>query len=293
MALVSQERPPDRGPHRPSDGEQPRHQYEKLYQPQTQTKFGAMNFAQIRDRAARVRRLPLPEVLLLVGAQRDRYDQAKWHTSKGSLSIYGMKFMNWKEQFGGGGAIDLTMHLCDFDFLAAVAWLDRHFLPAENRQPAPPPGRSNLILPPQEPRCLPGIIRYLVQERSLDVALIQSLLESSRLYADPRGNAVFLLLGKENRPVGAELRGATPARWRGMAPVPEKTSATSRSPLPPPPRLSYASPPSMPSVVVCFFPVAFAYPHPEPGRIHPGFLFFFSKVLPFIAASTPILPAII
>ena len=177
-----------------------------------------MNFAQIRDRAARVRRLPLPEVLLLVGAQRDRYDQAKWHTSKGSLSIYGMKFMNWKEQFGGGGAIDLTMHLCDFDFLAAVAWLDRHFLPAENRQPAPPLGRSNLILPPQEPRCLPGIIRYLVQERSLDAALIQSLLESSRLYADPRGNAVFLLLDKENRPVGAELRGTTPARWRGMAP---------------------------------------------------------------------------
>jgi len=33
-----------------------------------------------------------------------------------------------------------------------------------------------------------------------------------------RANAVFLLLDKENIPVGAELRGTTQRQWRGLAP---------------------------------------------------------------------------
>jgi hypothetical protein len=41
----------------------------------------------------------------------------------------------------------------------------------------------------------------------------------SKLYADNRGNAVFLLVaGKANHPVGAELRGTGTRAWRGMAP---------------------------------------------------------------------------
>jgi hypothetical protein len=41
-------------------------------------------------------------------------------------------------------------------------------------------------------------------------------------YADARANAVFLLLGTQNTPVGAELRGTTDGRWRGMAPGSQK-----------------------------------------------------------------------
>jgi hypothetical protein len=42
---------------------------------------------------------------------------------------------------------------------------------------------------------------------------------AGRLYADHRGNAVFLLVaGKAQRPVGAELRGTGPQVWRGLAP---------------------------------------------------------------------------
>src|SRR5205823_5946845 len=41
---------------------------------------------------------------------------------------------------------------------------------------------------------------------------------SGQLYADGRANAVFLLSGKENQPVGAELRGTGPLRWLGLAP---------------------------------------------------------------------------
>jgi hypothetical protein len=60
--------------------------------------------------------------------------------------------------------------------------------------------------------------RYLVVERGLAPAIIDPLVASGRLYADNRANAVFLLLGKKNIPVGAELRGTGPCPWRGMAP---------------------------------------------------------------------------
>jgi hypothetical protein len=43
------------------------------------------------------------------------------------------------------------------------------------------------------------------------------LIRSGKLYADERGNAVFLLPGKEKKVAGAELRGTTCSKWRGMA----------------------------------------------------------------------------
>lgn len=41
----------------------------------------------VGDRLDQLRRIPLPAVLRETGAQRDRYDQAKWHTPKGTISI--------------------------------------------------------------------------------------------------------------------------------------------------------------------------------------------------------------
>ena len=172
------------------------------------------------DRLDQLRRVPLLAVLRETGAQRDRYDKTKWHSPKGAISITGMKFMNWHESRGGGGAIDLAMHLNDLDFKVAVAWLRRHFfIPPDS---APPPSRRCLILPPPDRSRLSAVKRYLVQERAITLSITDSLMESGKLYADRRGNAVFLLLGKENTPVGAELRGTGPERWRGMAPGSQK-----------------------------------------------------------------------
>jgi hypothetical protein len=180
-----------------------------------------MTFQEIRDRADRVRGIPLQAVLLRTGAERDRYDKAKWHTGKGTISFTGIKFMNWDQSLGGGGAIDLAMHLNDLNFKSAVEWLWNHFPHPDHREPQNP-CRPKLTLPPQDRSKLPGVERYLVHDRAIALSLIQPLIESGRLYADDRGNAVFLLFGKENRPVGAELRGTTPARWRGMAPGSQK-----------------------------------------------------------------------
>jgi hypothetical protein len=43
---------------------------------------------------------------------------------------------------------------------------------------------------------------------------------------------VFLLLGKEDRPVGAELRGTTPRPWKGLAPGSRKDEGYFSVPTP-------------------------------------------------------------
>ena len=177
-----------------------------------------MTFQEIRARADRVRALPLQSVLLATGAEPDRFDKAKWHTAQGDISVTGMKFMNWSRGVGGGGAIDLAIHLNGMGFKDAVEWLWRRFPGLGSPERArldPPPG---LQLPPPDAAQLWRVKRYLVRDRGLSPALIERLIQSGRLYADNRANAVFLLLGERHAPVGAELRGTGPRSWRGLAP---------------------------------------------------------------------------
>jgi hypothetical protein len=181
-----------------------------------------MTYQEIRDRANCVRCIPLQAVLLETGAKQDRYDNAKWHTVQGAISCTGMKFMNWHLNIGGGGAIDLVMHLNNLGFKAAVEWLWNRFQNCDRQGQIRSFNATKLVLPPRDRSRIPAMIRYLIDDRTLPASLIQPLVESGRIYADSRGNAVFLLLGKENNPVGAEIRGTTPARWRGMAPGSQK-----------------------------------------------------------------------
>lgn len=181
-----------------------------------------------RRRAAAVRGIPLETVLLVRGATRDPGDRSKWHTERGPLSITGEKFFDWRLDRGGGGAIDLVMHLAAVTCGAAIRWLERNVagvsaaanqVPPSQFQKWSPPTSSLLRLPARDERMLAHVCEYLTRRRHVAVALLNPLLDAGKLYADRRGNAVFLLVaGKANRPVGAELRGTGPRVWRGMAP---------------------------------------------------------------------------
>ena len=176
------------------------------------------SFESIKQKAALVRSIDLGQVLEGCGAGKDKFDKAKWHTEKGTISICGPKFMNWAKGIGGGGAIDLAMHLKNFDFKTAVFWLDTVFsnhhtqIPSNKMKPNP-----ILKLPKKDSTKISQVINYLVKIRSIPLSLINPLIHSGKLYADTKGNAVFLLLGKEKKIVGAELRGTNHTIWRGMA----------------------------------------------------------------------------
>ena len=171
-----------------------------------------------RERAEPLRALPLATVLAALEARRDPHDRAKWHTARGVLSVNGPKFINWNLDWGGGGAIDLVMHLRQVGFGQALQWLEQHFGSCTSFPPQATPQTRSLALPPPLADNWPRVRHYLVEERKLPATMLELLVQSGALYADSRANAVFLLLDTAAIPVGAELRGTVVSGWRGMAP---------------------------------------------------------------------------
>jgi hypothetical protein len=186
-----------------------------------------------RRQADSVRSIPLEIVLTHWGAARDRRDRTQWRTELGPLSVTGTKFFNWHLNEGGGGAIDLVMHLGDMDYRTAVQWLQQHLgsAPAAAHSTAISTSRSStrsgtaakprgqLRLPVANLAKLEQVRRYLTEQRCLAADVLEPLIQAGKLYADQRGNAVFLMVaGKANRSIGAELRGTGKRVWRGLAP---------------------------------------------------------------------------
>jgi hypothetical protein len=126
--------------------------------------------------------------------------------------------MNWNLDLGGGGAIDLVMHVRQVGFGQALEWLELHFDGPHPPQPTTKLRAQSLSLPPSVATNWPPVQRYLIEESKLPATLLQSLIQSGALYADAQANAVFLLVDSVGSPVGAELRGTTACAWRGMAP---------------------------------------------------------------------------
>lgn len=181
-----------------------------------------MSYVELRNRADRVRGISLEDVLMATGARRDRSDKARWHTVRGTICVTGMKFINWNQGNSGGGAIDLAIHLNNVNFKTAVEWLCDNFRRPCSTDQTPPPAMANLHLPPPTADRLLRVKQYLIHKRGLGPGILEFLIETGKLYADSKTNAVFLLLGKNNKPVGAELRGTTSVLWRGMAPGSKK-----------------------------------------------------------------------
>jgi hypothetical protein len=187
-----------------------------------------------RPQADAVRSIPLETVLTHWGAECDRHDRVQWRTERGPLSVTGGKFFNWRRNEGGGGAIDLVMHLGDMDVGTAVAWLQQHLdsvpvaassTPACLRTSSSSSSRDDARAQPLELRLplanlakLEHVRRYLTEQRCLAAGILEPLIDAGKVYADQRGNAVFLMVaGKPNRSIGAELRGTGARVWHGLA----------------------------------------------------------------------------
>ena len=178
-----------------------------------------MNAPKGRELTDRLRALPLTDILRTVNARPDPHDPAKWHTTRGTLSVNGAKFFNWNENAGGGGAIDLAMHLNAIPFKQAAAWLENLGVDQQTIISASTAHTSRTLhLPKPATQALHHVLRYLQQQRRLPKQTLSALADTGNLYADRKINAVFLMRNRAHAPVGAELRGIGPRPWRGMAP---------------------------------------------------------------------------
>ena len=149
-----------------------------------------------RERADAVRSLPLDDVLRLCGAERCDRDKQRWVTDRGAISVTGSQFMNWQEHVGGGGAIDLVIHLTGMSFQEAVQWLERQPLLScspvtrHQRKASAASGstlesvRRQLQLPPPDPGKLVHVSEYLTTRRHLRGEIVQSLIQRGAIYAN-------------------------------------------------------------------------------------------------------------
>ena len=158
-------------------------------------------FDEIRNQAAKVRQINLVTVLQQLGAIADKNDSAKWHTPQGILSVTGSKFFNWTKNVGGGGAIDLIMHLEHIDFIKAVSWLTENCacpgVPLSKKTWHRP--RTPLMLPKKNHQRLPQVNHYLTSCRCLPASSTGDLHSPSPfvLFLELHRESAYLLLSED------------------------------------------------------------------------------------------------
>lgn len=191
------------------------------------------NNVKLRDEASLARDIPLVDVAERLGLVRDKHDKVKWRDDAGSvaISINGKKWFDHLAEKGKGGSIDLVMHVCQWDFKQAVAWLGHGF--EAQKAAAAVSARAvdhsaelvagamkqlEPFAPPlPSPDDLQKVRSYLVEERGLETSMVDHLVKHQAVYADGRGNAVFPTLQADNTPGGAELRGTGKTPFHGLA----------------------------------------------------------------------------
>ena len=160
------------------------------------------------EKISKLREIRLETVLEAAGAGRDPKDRNNWRTEVGRITLTGQKFFNHDSRKGGGGAIDLAMHLRNCNFREAVAFLEN--LP-ETSQTMTDEREIKSVVPAPAPENWQAVRRYLVEVRCLDMKIVDDLHSTGVVYADKYRNAVFLSeTGK-----GAELRGTGTRSFHG------------------------------------------------------------------------------
>ena len=186
----------------------------------------------MRETVNAVRDISLPDVAESLGLSRDKKDQTAWVDAEREhkITLQGTQWYDYKHAQGGGGAIDLAMHVLRTGFREAVAWLGLELgaKPTERAVAARTIARASQDVasamreaepfqpPVRDPGTIRRVLRYL-QGRGLRVDVLNQLEAQGRIYSDERGNAVFLTMDGKGRPRGAELRGTGATHFHGHA----------------------------------------------------------------------------
>ncbi|MGI2909008.1 MobV family relaxase [Tolypothrix sp. VBCCA 56010] len=167
-----------------------------------------------------LRDLPLEDVAYNLGLDPDYNNKHKWKGYGHIISITDSKFYDFSgEQRGGGGAIDLVMHVKECNFQQAVAWLGDRFgesgmIGAVTNHTLNQAQQIALVEPvakftPPEPdeKGWQAVQHYLTTGSKLPENLVQTLHKRGLVYADSKQNAVFIMRSLDGDVTGAFLRG--------------------------------------------------------------------------------------
>jgi Plasmid recombination enzyme/Protein of unknown function (DUF3991) len=160
-----------------------------------------------------LRQIPLTQVAYESGLDPDWQDKQKWRGEIHTINITGEKFYDWQKMKGGGGAIDLVMHLQNVSFTEAIDWLGDRFGAAEMLQLVTQQISKQTQAKPQQPFQAPalhdekwGQVRDdLIRQRRIPSTLVDRLHQDGLVYADEQGNAVFLRRDWGGKVTGAGL----------------------------------------------------------------------------------------
>ena len=173
----------------------------------------------LKQQADQLRDLPLEDVAWQLGLTKTKGD-GKWKGENHIINIDSPKWYDFSSGVdkGGGGAIDLVMHVNECNFRQAIAWLHDRFgsegmLKAAThhtrqqaqeiaKEPAP-----QFQPPAADESQWSAVYRYLTQKRGLPKNLVQALHDSGLVYADHQQNAVFVMRNLNGETTGAFLRG--------------------------------------------------------------------------------------
>ncbi|MBC1235698.1 MobV family relaxase [Nostoc sp. 2RC] len=165
-----------------------------------------------------LRDLPLEDVAWELGLH---HDLDRWKGHGHIINIDGSKFYDFAPEHskGGGGAIDLVMHVNSCNFRQALVWLHERFGEAGAERAALAHARqvtTEIIQSEPRPQFQlrvedktqwPAVSNYLTQKRGLPQDFVQLLHSTGLVYADDQQNAVFVMRNLDGQPSGAFLRG--------------------------------------------------------------------------------------
>lgn len=160
------------------------------------------------DKFKELRNIDLFTVASSLGLEFDPNDKKQLIGDGHRISINGDKFNDFNSGKGGGGAIDLVMHVKDLDFQQAcnfLGYIDYTSVAAvarlHDKKPSELPVRAYDTSRARD---------YLITQRGLNPDLVDSAIKSGKVWQDLKGNAVF------DYGEGVELRGTGSETFKGF-----------------------------------------------------------------------------
>lgn len=147
-----------------------------------------------------LREIALDDAMISLGYERDaKHSDSRrnvYITDIGKISIQGSKFFNFSSNIGGGGAIDLTMHIKNCSFIKACEFLNKGKIllgySEKKILKIKTPASPSSSIPALNDAKINIVIDYLVNDRKIPSDLVNSLINRNLIYANDYGSVVFL-----------------------------------------------------------------------------------------------------